>query len=93
MKEFTRTVEKEQIVYEITKEELDKIKREERVKGRYDIVEYARFAWNNYYLQLNTGCKIRFVKDLFDFVVNEDDSIKNIYNLSFHEYVKKYRRL
>lgn len=91
VKEFTRTVEKEQTVYEITKEELDEIKRKARNNGRYDIIEYVIFAWNNYYLQLNVGGKHQFLIDMFNCIVNEEDTIKNIHNLSFKDYVKKYR--
>lgn len=38
MKEIKREVTTEQVVYEITKEELDSIKREERNKGRDDVL-------------------------------------------------------
>ena len=91
MKEFTRTIEKEQVVYEITQEELYEIKNKERIKGRYDIIEYVRFAFENYYLELNVRGKSRFVVDMFNCIVNEECVIKNIYNLSFKDYVKKYR--
>lgn len=91
MKEFTRTVEKEQIVYEITKEELEEIKRKERDKGRYDIIEYARFAWENYCFELNVRGKHSYLVDMFNCIVNEEGVIKNIYNLSFKDYVAKYR--
>jgi hypothetical protein len=91
MREFTRTVEKEQTVYEITKEELEDIKREARNKGRYDVIEYVRFAWNNFYLELNLAGRQNFLIDMFNCIVNEEGIIKNMYNLSFKDYVKKYR--
>lgn len=43
MKEFENEITTKQIVYEITKEELEEIKRTERNKGRYDIIEYLNF--------------------------------------------------
>lgn len=91
MKEFTRTVEKEEIVYEITKQELLKIRNEERVKGRMDIVEYVTFTFDHFYLKLNTGGKLEFMKQLFHFIVNDAPGIENTYRLTFQEYIKKYR--
>ena len=91
MKEFTRTIETEEVVYEITKEELLKIKREERVKGRMDIVEYVSFAFDNFYLVLNFHGKMEFMKQMFHFIVNDAPGIENINKLSFQDYIKKYR--
>lgn len=51
MKEFEREVISKQIVYEITKEELEAIKRDAREKGRVDVAEYIGFCWVKFYLE------------------------------------------
>ena len=54
MKEIKREVTTEQTVYEVTKEELEKIKHDARIEGRYDILKYFCFALQNYRYELNT---------------------------------------
>ena len=90
MKEIIKTVTAEQTVYEITKEELDKIKKIERTKGREDIVEYLRFVLLNYYLKINIGAACQIVEDICDFI-KYGHSIKNTRNISFDEFVGRYR--
>lgn len=91
MKEIKREVTKEQIVYEITKEELNKIKREARNEGRQDVLEYIRFAIKRYRLKMNFGGITEFFSELVDFVCQESHTIRNTVNYSFWDYINNFR--
>lgn len=87
MKEIKRTEVKNQIVYEITKEELEAIKITERNKGRVDILSYLVFSIKNYRWEFNLkGIKLYF-ENLIDFLDDKTTIIENIYGYSFHYYV------
>lgn len=91
MKEIKREVTKEQIVYEITKEELNKIKQEARNEGRQDVLEYIRFAIKRYRLRMNFGGITEFFSELVDFVCQESYTIRNTANYSFRDYIDNFR--
>lgn len=91
MKEIRKEITTEQIVYEITKEELEKIKRDERVNGRYDIIRYLIFTMQHYRYELNVGGMMKFIKELIQFLGGETNVIKNTFRYSFDDYVLKYR--
>lgn len=91
MKEIKKEVTTEQVVYEITKEELESIKIEERNKGRYDIIEYLCFAASHYIYKINIGGAVNFITDLSDFLSDKTNIIPNVYGYSFFEWMKKYR--
>ena len=91
MKEIKREVTTEQVVYEITKEELDSIKREERNKGRDDALGYIGFSIKNYRYEITIAGINKFVRELVDFLSNRTNTIQNIYGYSFWDYIKKYR--
>ena len=91
MKEIKREVTTEQVVYEITKEELDSIKREERNKGRDDVLGYIGFSIKNYRYEITIAGIKNFVKELVDFLSDRTNTIQNIYGYSFWDYIKKYR--
>ena len=91
MKEFEKEITTKHVVYEITKEELDKIKREERYKGRMDIIEYIRFSIKNFYLELNYKGTIEACCNVLDFINDETNTIKNVYGYSFQDFIKKER--
>ena len=91
MQEIEKEITTKQVVYEITKEELERIKIEERNKGRYDIVEYLKFAIKYYHYELNLGGVSNLVSDIIDFVTDRTNNIGNNYGYSFDEYVRRYR--
>lgn len=91
MKEIKKEITTEQVVYEISKEELESIKREERNKGRYDIIYYIAFALKNYLYEINIAGMRNIIDDLIDFVLDRTNTISNTYGYSFRDYVKKYR--
>ena len=90
MREFIRTVEKEQVVYEITKKELEQIKRTERNKGRNDIIGYVGFCGQNYKLQLNIAGCVSLCEEIIDFMLGRKNYISNVYEYSFNDYIQKY---
>lgn len=91
MKEIKREVTKEQIVYEITKEELNKIKQEARNEGRQDVLEYICFAIKRYRLKMNFGGITEFFSELVDFVSQESHTIRNTANYSFWDYINNFK--
>ena len=91
MKEAKKSIPVGEIVYEITEEELEKIKRREREEGRIDIANYLIFSIKHYSYKLNLAGVTELIGDIIDFITNRTDCIGNIYGYSFHEYVRKYR--
>ena len=91
MKEIKKEITTEQIVYEVTKEELEKIKRDERNKGIYDIIGYLRFSIKNYRYKLNLGGMQSLLGNIIDFISDNTNNIENTYGYSFNEYIRKYR--
>lgn len=87
MKEIKKEVIKEQIMYEITKEELETIKREERIKGRNDIISYFIFSIQNYYYQLNIRGMQLLIENIINFLSRETNTIQNAYGYSFRDYM------
>lgn len=91
MVEIVKEVTQKQVVYEITKEELEAIKREERNKGRNDIAEYIGFSIRNFYLKWNVGGALEFITCLVDFINKDTSMIENTYDYSFEDFVNEYR--
>ena len=91
MKEIKKEIVTEQVVYEITKEELEKIKRDERNKGRYDIMNYLKFSIGNYCYEINLAGMRNLIGNICDFVTGNTNNIENTYGYNFSEYVRKYR--
>ena len=88
MKEIRREVVKEQIVYEITKEELEELKREARNKGRQDVIDYFIFTFQNYRYELNLKGVLCLFENIVDFLSDKTNIIENIYGCSFRDYIK-----
>ena len=91
MKEVRKEILTEQIVYEITKEELEEIKRNERTNGRYDIVGYLSFAMKNYIYEINLGGMMSLIKEIIKFLNDETNTISNTYGYSLNNYIRRYR--
>lgn len=91
MKEIKKEITREEIVYEVTKEELDSIKREERIKGRNDVMDYIGFSMHNYHYKMNLGGMQSFLCELIDFVADKTITIQNVYGYSFKDYINKYK--
>lgn len=91
MKEIKKDGDQKQTVYEVTKEDLDKIHREARNEGRQDVIEYIRFAIRRYHLKMNFGGVIEFFSELIDFVSQKSHTIKNTSNYSFWDYINNFR--
>lgn len=97
-----KTTRDGQIFYEIAKEDFEKLKdiiteeieeirREERNKGRDDVVNYIFFSAKNFHLEFNITGINSFVRGIICFVCGETDTIENVYGYSFWDYVEKYR--
>ena len=85
MKEIKKEITKEQIVYDITKEELEAIKKEARIKGRKDIINYFSFSMKNYYYVLNIGGMQHLFENIIDFLSGKTNTIRNSYGYSFRD--------
>lgn len=97
MKEIKREVVTEEVIaYELTKEELDKIKQEERNRGRAggidDIRRYFWFCKENSAYVFNYGYAMRFLKDVLLFLDGQQDYVENKYGYSFKEYLKRFNK-
>ena len=91
MKEIKKEITTEKVVYEITKEELEKIKRDERSKGRYDVIDYLGFSLGNYRYKINFAGMRSLIENIVDFILDNTNNIENTYGYNFNEYVRKYR--
>ena len=91
MKEIKREITKEQVVYEITKEELEAIKIEERNKGRVDVLDYFIFSIKNYKYKINLKGMQNLIENIVDFLNNKTNTIENIYGYSFHDYINSIK--
>lgn len=91
MKEIKKEITTEQIIYEITKEELESIKKEARSKGRRDIAGYIGFTLGNFNYKLNLGGAVSFLSALSDFLCFKTNTIPNTYGYSLWDYIEKYR--
>lgn len=92
MKEFEKEIVTKKIVYEITKEELDEIKRAERNNGRYDVIEYLSFTINKYTLVFNLSGQLSWLNEAINFIYGRTNSIDNKYGYSFKDFIKKERK-
>ena len=92
MKEFIRKTENTEIVYEITKEELEMTKKLEREKGRQDVIGYLAFSLKNYRYELNLKGLNNLVHNLVDFLSGKTNTIENLYGYSFYDYIKYVER-
>jgi len=88
MRKIEKSITTKQIIYELTKEELESIKAEERKKGQFDVISYIGFCWNNFIWKKNIAGVHEFVDSLLDFL-NGYSGIKNTQNIDFSEYVSK----
>lgn len=91
MKEFEKEITQKQVMYEISKEELESIRREERNKGRDDILGYIGFSMKNYRYETTIAGIVNLVREVVDFVSNRTNTIQNVYGYSFSDYINKYR--
>ena len=87
MKKYKKEITVSEEFYELSKEELEKIKRKERVRGRAEMAHYISFCYSNYKLKTNIGGAVRFLQELFDFLETKQNGISNIYELDFCDYV------
>ena len=84
-------VTEEKIIIEITKEELEEIKKKQRKLGRDDVAGYITFSLINCKLQMNIGGVFKFVHDLMDFLNKNTDYIPNTFGYTFSDYLNEYR--
>lgn len=91
MKEIKRNVTELKTLYEISEDELIKIKRKERAKGRQDVAEYIDFAFCNYIYEMNIRGMMGFIERLIKFCRLEINNIDNYYKYNLSDFVKKYR--
>ena len=92
MKEFKKNIVTEHVVYEITKEELEKIKEEERRKGRQDVIEYLNLTIQEYVRVFNLSGQLNWLRETIDFLYGRTNSINNLYGYSFQDFIKMCRQ-
>lgn len=84
-------VTEEKIIIELTKEELEEIKKKQRKLGRDDIAGYIAFSLKNYKLKMNLGGLLEFVPNLIDFLNKDTEYIPNTFRYTFSDYLNEYR--
>ena len=84
-------VTEEKIIIELTKEELEEIKKKQRKLGRDDVVGYIAFSLKNYKLKMNLGGIFEFIHNLIDFLNKDTEYIPNAFRYTFLDYLNEYR--
>ena len=88
-----KMVEKTVTVFELTEEELEKIKINERKEGqkegRREALDYIRFAIGFYEYGSDMLGAIKFLSALLKFTKRETDVIPNAYGYSFGDFLKQ----
>lgn len=93
MTEKVVQVTEERSIIELTKEELEEIKNEERLSGWNDVCQYINFCYDHYYYEKKSISAIfEFVKETIWFVRFERKYIKNTRRLDFFQWKDKYRQ-
>ena len=72
MKKYEKETVISEEFYEISKEELEKIKKQERARGRSDSNNIL-FCYSNYILKINLGGLLEFLKEILGFLNREKD--------------------
>lgn len=88
MKKYEKQITVSEEFYEISKEELEKIKKAERVRGRAELADYILFCYSNYIFKINVGGVFEFLKEVLDFLARKKDEISNKYEINFFDYAK-----
>lgn len=91
MTEKVINVTEEKIIIEITKEELEEIKKKQRKLGRDDVAGYIAFSLKNYKLKMNLGGAFEFVHNLIDFLNKDTEYMPNTFEYTFSDYLNEYR--
>lgn len=89
MKKYEKQITVSEEFYEISKEELEKIKKAERVRGRAELADYILFCYSNYILKMNVGGLFEFLKEVLDFLGRKKNEISNKYEIGFFDYAKE----
>ena len=89
MKKYEKQITVSKEFYEISKEELEKIKKAERVRGRAELADYILFCYSNYIFKINVGGVFEFLKEVLDFLTRKKDEISNKYEIDFFDYAKE----
>lgn len=89
MKKYEKQITVSEEFYEISKEELEKIKKAERVRGRVELADYILFCYSNYIFKINVGGVFEFLKEVLDFLARKKDKISNKYEIGFFDYAKE----
>lgn len=85
-------VTKKEKIYELTESEYKKLIADSRKYGSLKTKDYIIFCYNNYiYKKTTVGGIIDFVKDLMDFVIDKNDYIRNVHELSFLEWLDRHK--
>lgn len=94
MREIKRniTTTKEEIFYEISKQELEDIKSKERIKGREDIAGYINYCYSQLsYKTISISALFDVLKQIIEFARRKEDYIENGNHYNFSDYIKEHR--
>jgi len=91
MEEVRQVISVEQTTYVLTKEELEKLKKDERIKGRNDILDYLQFSIKNYRYEMNIYGMKQLIVDIIDFITKTKNIVDNTYRYSFSDYIKRFK--
>ncbi len=90
MEKYKKEISVSKEFYELSEEELEEIKRKERVKGRAELADYIIYCYNNYIYKINSISVIcDFLKEIIDFLVRDTNGISNMKKIDFFDYVEK----
>lgn len=89
MKKYEKQITVSEEFYEISKEELEKIKKAERVRGRAELADYILFCYSNYTFKMNVGGVLEFFKELLAFLFRDKNGISNKRNIDFFDYAEE----
>lgn len=80
-----------QMVYELTKEELDDIKQKSYNEGLNDLSNYIMYCIRNSNYVFNYGYAMKTIGRLFDFFTGKTNMIENQKNITFQQFINGKR--
>lgn len=90
MKKYTNQIEKEEIIYELTQDELCDLLKNSFNKSKKYIGDYILFCYNHYIYKLNISGLIDLLSDIISFVCGNSNYIRNTYKLDYFDFLNKY---
>ena len=84
-------VTKKEKIYQLTESQYEELIVKEREYGSLKIKDYIIFCYNNFICEKNVYGILSFACDLMNFVTDKNDYTRNLYELSFWDWLKQNR--